>query len=69
MLVNGLWFGLFLIACGVITVYPTLGKKGDELVSFGRYGGLAEARVVRIFGEVIIAGGLLVLSTSLLWGL
>ena len=69
MIVSGLWFGLFIIACGVITVYPTLGKKDEELVSFGRLGALVEARAVRIWEEVVIGGGLFVLLMSLLWGL
>jgi len=65
MIVNGLWFGLFIIACGVLTVYPTLGKGDDEIVRFGSYA-LAEAKFVKIYGEAIIIGGLLVLLISLL---
>jgi hypothetical protein len=64
MIISGLWFTLFLVACGVLTVYPTLGKKDDEMVSF-RYGVL-EAKAMRIWGEIIIVGGLFVLLVSLL---
>jgi hypothetical protein len=66
MIVTGLWFGLFIIACGVLTVYPTLGKKDDEMVSFGRYGVLVEAKAMRIWGKIIIIGGLFLSLTSLL---
>jgi len=64
MTVNGLWFGLFIIAVGVVIVYRTLGKKDDEIVSFGR--AFAEAKYGKIWGQMVIIGGQLLSLASLL---
>jgi hypothetical protein len=63
----GLEFGLFIIGCGVLTLFRASGKKDDDTVFVGRLGiAPTSAKAVRIWGKILVLGGAFLFTVSLL---
>jgi hypothetical protein len=63
----GLEFGLFIVGCGVLTLFRAWGKKDDDTVFVGRLGiAPFSAKAVRTLGKILVLGGAFLLIVSLL---